>query len=213
MKSNVKESNKKLLSSTGERGSVVKLFLEQRKTGKKAWRYVVKWGSKEGRCQKSWPGDAAGRKAARQFFESYNKETATITVKTPLTTAELWAAYVTTGTTHLAVRSKALYKDAWQAWQRHLGAAALAENFNAITIGAFRAALEHRGWATATVKMTIQNIRTVYRWAEYAEQITKNPWHFYKFKVAKDKRTKRRAEFQAHPRTCRTGVINIRARD
>lgn len=64
-------------------------------------------------------------------------------------------------------------------------------------IADFRRELDARGLATATVKAIIRDVRLVYNFGERTELLTRNRWHLYQHKVAKEKRTKPRAEYRA----------------
>jgi integrase len=47
------------------------------------------------------------------------------------------------------------------------------------------------------VQDAIRNVRIVYNWGERNELIAVNKWHLFVYKVAKEKRTKPRAEYRS----------------
>jgi integrase len=166
------------------------------RTGTKS-QYIARYGKKFERSQKSWPCTTEGRAAAEAYVKQFDGN-GVKHAPTPqaLTTGDVWSRYLVSATHHLAPRSLKLYSDAWKEWQQHRGAESPAESFDHFDIERFRRVLEDRGLATATIRMTIQNIRGVYNWALHNDLISRNRWNTYKLKVAKNRRTKPRAEYR-----------------
>jgi integrase len=190
-------STRKVLAEFGVgTDSHIRLAKETRatRTGSKS-KYIARYGKKFARRQKSWPCTAEGRAEAEAYVKQFDRNTGNRAANEPLATQELWSLYLANAKNHLSKRSIALYKGAWDAWERHRGANSPAE-FGKADIGNFRSLLESRNLATATMKMTIQAIRIVYKWAETNELISRNRWNSYQFKVAKNRRTKRRDEYR-----------------
>lgn len=182
------------LGTTGERGALVRLFLETR--GKVA-RYVVQWGPAGARQQESWPATKAGKAEAEAFFKAFGEEATRQATGAPLTTRALWTAYLAAEAEHLRPRSLALYRASWRQWEQFYGAETVAEAVTVQQIADFRRALDARPLATATVKAIIRDVRIVYNWGERTELLAKNRWHLFVHKVAKEKRTTPRAEYRA----------------
>jgi len=186
---------RKRLATFGRRGKLVRLFLETRMDGVK--RYVVMWGPKGARQQDSWPATKEGKAEAEAFFAAYGKEMTAKPERAPVTNRELFVAFKNAEWAALRPRSRTLYEADWRTWEQFAGAANVAEETSVIQCGEFRKALDARGLATATLRTTIGNIRTVFNWGERMELLQKNKWHLFVLKIAKDKRTKPRAEYRS----------------
>jgi len=186
---------RKRLATTGDRGNLVRLFMETKGRMK---RYVVQWGPKGARQQDSWPADARGKAEAEAFFKAFG-ETArqSSTAPEPLTVRAMWTAYLEAEAEHLRPRSLALYSASWRKWEQHVKPDSVADQLDIRTIAEFRKRLDEQKLETATVKATIAQVRIVYNWAERMELISRNRWHLFVHKVAKEKRTKPRAEFSS----------------
>jgi integrase len=186
------------LATLGERGNLVRLFLETRGTGKaRAQRYVVQFGPKGARRQESFPYTKAGKLEAEAFFKGFGEELVRKEEERhALTNRELWTAYVA-DQGHLRPNTIRLYSDAWRTWEQFATPTAIAEETTIQQITEFRRALDARGLATATVKDCIRNVRIVFNWGERMELLQRNRWHLFVHQVAKDKRTKPRAEYRS----------------
>lgn len=185
---------RKRIATYGRRGQLVRVFEETRDGAR---RFVVQWGSKAARKQESFPGTPAGRQEAIAFAEGYEAELRVPKGAEPppaLTTDQLWRAFLTANT-HLRPRSRALYAENWRHWVAFFGRDRLADSLTVLDCYNFRAALEAAGLATRTIKGIIDVVRIVYNFGERVEILTRNKWHQYQFKVAKEKRTKQRAEY------------------
>jgi integrase len=186
---------RKRLGTTGERGALVRLFLEERGGTK---RYIVQWGPKSSRQQDSWPATKAGKSEAEAFFKGFEAEQqATAEAPRRLTVREMWTAYLDAEAEHLRPNTLRLYRDAWRRWEQFISAESFAEDLTVQATHAYRKALDDRKLSTATVQDAIRNVRIVYNWAERHELIRVNKWHLFIYKVAKEKRTKPRAEYRS----------------
>jgi integrase len=182
------------LATFGARGQLVRLYVEERGGVK---RYVVQYGPKGARKQESFAYNKAGKAEAEAFFNAFGKELEAPAKRAPLTNRELWTAYITAEGEHLRQRSVRLYADSWRTWEQFAGAHNIAEATTVLQIAEFRKALDAQGLATATVYNVIRNIRIVFNWGERMELLDRNRWHLYVFKVAKERRTKPRAEYRS----------------
>lgn len=186
---------RKRLGTLGERGNLVRLFLE---TKGKASRYVVQSGPKGNRKQESWPATKAGKAEAEAYFKAFGDELAAkADAPAPLTVRALWTAYQADEWAHLRTNTRRLYSAAWRTWEQYIGEHTVAQDLTIQQITEFRRTLDGRGLSTATVQDAIRNIRIVYGWGERMELIDRNRWHLFVYKVAKEKRTKPRAEYRA----------------
>lgn len=186
---------RKRLATAGERGGLVRLFLEERGTVK---RYIVQYGARGSRRQESWPATKEGRREAEAFFKAFGAEQeAKEKAPAPLTMRQMWEAYLIAEAEHLRPNTLRLYKEAWKTWEQFIGESTIAQDLTILKILDYRKALDGRGLATATVKDAIRNVRIAFNWAERMELIEKNRWHLFVHKVAKEKRTKQRAEYRA----------------
>lgn len=186
---------RKRLATTGPRGAMVRLFVSTKDGMQK---YVVQWGPKGARQQESFPYSKEGKLEAEAFFKAFGDELARKPEqKTKPTNRQLWTAYITSEGEHLRARSRQLYAGSWRTWEQFAGSEAIAEGTTVQRIAEFRKALEAQGLATASVYSIVCNVRVVFNWAERTELIEKNRWHLYLFKVAKEKRTKPRAEYRS----------------
>ena len=186
---------RKRLGTTGERGkSLVRLFLE---TKGKARRYVVQWGPSGARQQDSWPATPAGKTEAETFFKAFGDEAAKGPEAASLTVRGLWLTYLEAEAEHLRPRSRLLYAESWTKWEQFIGPETRADAVTLLQIATFRKQLDAQGLATATVKSIITNVRVVYNFAERSELIARNRWHLFQYKIAKERRTKPRAEYRS----------------
>ncbi len=190
---------RKRISTLGERGNLVRLFLETRGKGKRAeQRYVVQWGPKTARQQESFPATKEGKLEAEGFLKGFNAEAKTPDEpRAPLSVRELWQEYLTAEAQHLRPNTLRLYRDAWRTFEQFITPSFIAQDLTIKQIAEYRKTLDDRGLATATVKDAIRNVRIVFNFGERMELIAKNKWHLFVHKVAKEKRTKPRAEYRA----------------
>lgn len=184
----------KRLLTLGKRGAFIKVD-ETLEDGVR--RYRVQWGPKGHREQVSYPATPAGRREAFAFAESYTAESKlpVVAEKHGWTTRALWEAYKAVTWPHLRPRSKQLYQENWKHWEKYFLPDRDADSMTADDAALFRASLEQT-YATKTAQAIIEIVRGVYNYAEATDKITKNRWHQFKFKVAKDRRTKQRAEYK-----------------
>lgn len=187
---------RKRLATFGRRGALVRV-VEVTVHGVK--RYAVMWGPKSAREQQSFAGTPAGRREAMAFAEAFHAEAskpATASPAAPISTRQLWLAYTTATFPHLRTRTKHLYKEAWTRWEQYYGAEKPAGAVQIDDCDGFRAELERVGLATATIIKAIGVTRSVYNYAERTEKIDRNRWHQFRLRVAKERRTKQRAEYK-----------------
>lgn len=186
---------RKRLATFGPRGSMVRLFVEAKGGIRK---YVVQWGPKGARQQESFPHTKEGKAEAEAYFKAFGEELeAKPEQRRRLTNRALWTSYITAEGEHLRPRSRQLYSESWRTWEQFAGADAIAEDTTVLQIAEFRKALDAQGLATATVYNVIRNVRLVFNYGERTEQLDRNRWHLYVFKVSKEKRTKPRAEYRS----------------
>jgi integrase len=204
--------NREVFERTGERGAGRRLALETRRSGDSSTqRWVVRWGPKGARRQRSWPCTEAGATSAEDCYygrirttDAHNLATTSTDGDTEagparlLTAGALWQDFETARSPELASKTLKLYGDAFKEWQQEIGAYTPAGAFDVKTIGIFRAKLENRSLATATIRMIIRNIKIVYRWGTTSLGLPETPWQKYEFRVAKGKKTRQRAEYRAH---------------
>ncbi len=177
------------LATYGERGHLVRLF---RQTGaRKA--YVVQWGAKGARGQKSFPLTAKGKQEAEAFAKAFTAEQR-LAVRT---TRDLWERYVADQFPTLRPNSQRLYREAWRRWEDFFGVARDPGSLTLEECGAFRRHLERHGLAVTTVQGAIRVVRTVYNWAEPRDLIARNRWHGFRFKVRTGTAQAPRAEYRA----------------
>jgi site-specific recombinase XerD len=188
---------RKRIAVYGHRGALVRVFQVH---DSKGTRYVVQWGSKAARQQRSFLGKT-GKVEAIAFAEAFHDESkkpAVPEVKAPITTRQLWLSYCTATFPHLRPRTKQLYAEFWKHWEQFYRPETPAGDLTHEDCTGFRAELERQGLATATIQKTIVCVRGVYNYAERVELIDRNRWHAFRFKVAKERRTKPRAEYRDH---------------
>lgn len=195
--------SRKRLATTGARGALVRLFREERDG---VVRHVVQWGVK--REQESFAGNKAGKAEAEAFFKAFAEEAKTKDAAAPLTVRALWTVYLDAEAEHLRPNTLRLYRDAWRTWEQFINESTIAHDVTVQQIVEFRKALDARGLATDTVKGVIRGVRTVYNWGERSELIDRNRWHLFVHKVAKEKRTKPRAEYRSDEFLSIWGALN-----
>jgi integrase len=188
---------RKRLATLGKRGALVRVMDT---TAHGVRRYIVMWGGRDAREQQSFPGTPAGKREAMAFAEAFAAEVSRPVVTKPaepITTEQLWTAYRTAAFPALRNRTKIIYRDAWMRWELFYGADRAARDMTIDDCDQFRAELERVGLATATIAQTIRTVRTVFNYAERTEKIDRNRWHQFELRVAKERRTKPRAEYPA----------------
>lgn len=186
---------RKRIAVYGHRGALVRVFQVH---DSKGTRYVVQWGAKAARQQRSFLGKS-GKAEALAFAEAFHEESRkppAPEVKAPITTRELWRSYCTATFPHLRPRSRALYAEFWKHWEAFYTKDRAAGDLSHDDCTGFRAELERQGLATATIQKCIVCVRGVYNYAERVELIDRNRWHAFRFQVAKERRTKPRAEYR-----------------
>lgn len=189
---------RKRIATLGERGSLIRLFLFSTGTGaSKVSRYVVQWtNAHKRREQESFPGTKAGRAEAEAFMQSFAAEQGREEAP-PLTVRALWTAYLASEAEHLRPNTLRLYRDAWRTWEQFIGENTVCDDITILRLHEYRKELDSRKLATATVQDAIRNVRIVFSWGERMELVKVNRWHLFVYKVAKEKRTKPRAEYRA----------------
>jgi site-specific recombinase XerD len=188
---------RKRVATFGKRGHLVRVMEVQDAKGR---RFVVQWGPSTARAQQSFPGKQ-GKAEAMAFAEAFALEIGrpkAAEPTAPITTRELWQAYTVATFPHLRPRTKVLYKEFWSRWENFYGADRAAGDMTHDDCDRFRADLERVGLASATIQKTIVCVRGVYNYAERTEKIAKNRWHAFRFSIAKERRTKPRAEYRQH---------------
>lgn len=186
---------RKRIATYGKRGQLVRVNEVQDAKGR---RYVVQWGPASAREQRSFPG-RTGKAEAVAFAEAFAAEVGKPKADAPpvaITTRQLWLAFQTATFPHLRPRTKVLYKEFWTRWEQFYGPTRPAGDLTHDDCDQFRAELERVGLATATIQNTIVCVRSVYNYAERTEKIGRNRWHTFRFQVAKERRTKPRAEYR-----------------
>lgn len=199
-------ANREVFEQGGARGATRRLSLETRKTALgTSNRLVVRWGPKGARQQVSFPATDAGQAAAEAFYHgrigapealAQAYPGAASAPNKPLTVSALWDAFKVARSPEVSAKSLKLYADAFKSWRLELGASTPAAAFKSPNIGKFRTKLDQRGLATATIRMTLRNIKLVYNWATNEDLLPATAWQKYEFRVAQGKKTQQREEFQ-----------------
>lgn len=172
----------------GERGSLVRVFKDRRRR-----RYVVQWGPKARRGQRSFPLTVQGRQEAEAFARAFTAAT----VARCGTTAELWDRFTAARFPVLRPNSRRLYAEAWRHWTDWFGAARAPESLAKAERGAFRQHLAAKGLGLTTQRGTIRVVRTVYNWAEDEELLETNRWRGFRFDIPTGTAPGPRAEYRA----------------
>jgi integrase len=181
------------LATFGERGAMVRLIEVRGKDG----RYLVQWGEKAHREQRSWPRTVAGKRSAEAFFAAMRDGMERPATRTPLTTRDLWLRFEADRFPTLRPNTKRLYQEAWTRWELFFKPETPPEALTVIQCGEFRRNLEAKQLASTTVGSIIRYVRGVYNWAEQSELIAVNKWHRFTFRVPTGSKPKPRAEYRA----------------
>lgn len=187
----------------GMRGRLVRVKIEKR-DGKK--KYVVQWGPKRKRGQRSFEFTDAGKVRAIGFAETLYAESLNLLPNTAIAALpakrwrarETFKAYMLTRVKHLRGRSVELYSEQWTHFESWFGADRALDELDADAPYTFRAQLDDVGYATKTQHSIVSFVRSVFAYAARTEKIKRNPWVGYRFEVAKEKRTEQRAEYRRH---------------
>lgn len=192
---------RKRIATYGKRGALVRVM---QITTDGVMRHVVMWGPRSAREQESFPGNAAGKKEAIAFAEAFVAESARLKEadrhpappSETITTRALFVAFMIASEHAIRPRTRALYREHWARWVAYYTDSKPAGALTIDDCEGFRAELQRVGLATATIQKTIGTIRVVYNYAERTGKIARNAWHMFRFKVAKEQRTKQRAEYR-----------------
>lgn len=179
------------LATIGKRGNLVRLSIVTRRGAKS---YVVQFGPD--RKQVTFPYTTEGKAEAEAFFRGFGAEVDRPIERKRLTNRELRNAFFASEQ-HLRPRTRLLYAADWRTWEQFAGANNIAEDTTVVQCAEFRKVLDSKGLATATVKATITNVRTIFNWGERMELVPTNKWHLFQLKIPKEKRTRPRAEYRA----------------
>lgn len=175
------------IATFGERGNLVRLFRDG-----VLKKYVVQWGPKAKRGQKSFPLTAAGKQEAEAFARAFTAETPDAV----RTTRDLWDRYTASQFKELRPNSQRLYREAWKFWERFFGVTTDPSALTLEQCDRFRLWLAAEGLGLNTQRGTIRVVRTVYNWAEPRDLVSKNRWHGFRFRVLKGTEPPPRAEYR-----------------
>lgn len=183
----MKAGGRQSIATYGSRGRGVRVFVE---TGAELVR--VQW-REHGLVQtKSWSNTTEGKAAARAFGKalgSLREKVADPTVER-ITLRDLWDKYVTAEFGHLRVKSKANYVHHWKQFELFAGRAMFADQVSGVTLDGYRAYLVGRKLAISQQQAAIAMVKIVFRWALRRELLERDRVSLYRFKVAKEQRSK-----------------------
>ena len=173
----------------GERGKSVSLWTE-------GDRIVAQWRERGQRKKRSWANTVANRAEAKAWAERFTELRRDQSQVRPLTTRELWERYAEAEYPSLRPRSRKLYGEYWRRWEVFAAAESVAEDLGPETVARFRASLEERNLAPATIGQTIRIVKLVYAWGFRHRVLARNDVRDYRYKVAKERRTQSPAEYR-----------------
>jgi integrase len=187
---------RKTIAKFGEHGRMVRVFIERGGLLVRAqWREGER-GAKRLRTE-SWPNTAEKRLEAKEFARGVSDTLAAGRAPARgMTVREMWERYTAAEFPALRPRTRALNADAWRKWELVVGKDAVAEDLGPDSMALLRSELERQGLAVRTIGRVIRGVKVVYNWSEAHELIERNRVHRYRYKVAKDRRPTKVAEYR-----------------
>jgi len=159
-------------------------------------RIVATWRAQGVRTRKTWPNTATHRKEAVAWAEAFAAaRLAPAATRRLVTTEELWQRYAATEFATLRPKTVALYTEAWRGWAVFVGEESVAEDQGPETVGRWRT--DCAALAPNTFHRRLQVVKTVYAWGYRHRVIARNDVREYRFKVAKEARRERPAEYRS----------------
>ncbi|HEU4589023.1 MAG TPA: site-specific integrase [Gemmatimonadales bacterium] len=188
------KSSRAPIASYGAHGARVRVV-------RKGARLVAEWYVRGDRRERSWPDTRANVRVAKEWAETFARERVLPTRPEAqrLTNRALWELYQTSDAwAALRERSRALYTDAWNAWELFAGRHAVADDTTSQMILAFHATLKQkplperpgrrrtRGLSVNSIRQIVGTLKTIHAWAEEFQLIGTNRWRLFKQRVAKN---------------------------
>lgn len=157
----------------------------------------VQWYEDGQRRVKSFARTKEGKAEALAWAQGF-AETRFGTTPAPerLTLRGLWDRYKLAEFPTLRPRTRELYAEHWQRWELFCGKQFIAENARQETVDRFRARLTSLGLAVGHQQRIVRDVKTVYAWADTRELLARNRLAGYRFKIAKEARAERPAEYR-----------------
>jgi integrase len=185
-------TKRRTLKTYGERGRSARVFLER---GGKMIR--VQWRVHGQLKTQSFPNSPQGKQNAKDYAQGVADALEARSVPTRLTVAELWGRYAESELTNLRPRTFALNADAWRKWELFVGRETVAEDLGVDSMAGLRAELERKfNLGVNTIARVIRGVKVVYNWGEAHELLARNKLHRYRFKVGKDRKPGKVAEYR-----------------
>jgi integrase len=191
------KARRKTIRTYGERGRSARVFTEPSRN-----QFRVQWRVGGLLKTESFPNTPAGKERAKSFAQGVVDALEARTLPARVTVAELWGRYAESELTNIRKRTFQLNADAWRKWELFVGREKVAEDLGVDTLTSFRAYLEKpgaynkKGLAIRTSRRHIGAIKLIYNWGEAHEMLTRNRMHRFRFKIAKDKRPAKVAEYR-----------------
>ncbi len=180
------------IQTYGERGRSARVFVER---GGKMIR--VQWRIHGALKTQSFPSTAIGKANARQYAQGVVESLEARKLPARVTVAELWGRYAESELTNLRPRTFALNADAWRKWELFVGRETVAEDLGVDSMAGLRAELERKyKLGVNTIARIVRGVKVVYNWGEAHELLARNKLHRYRYKVGKDKRPPKVAEYR-----------------
>jgi len=185
-------TKRRTLKTYGERGRSARVFVER---GGQMVR--VQWRMNGRLKTESFPNSTAGKSDAKDFAQGVVENLEARHAPKRITVADLWSRYSLAEVGNLRAKTFALNADAWRKWELFVGREKIAEDLGADSMAGLRAELEKKhGLAVNTIRRVVGGIKTVYGWGEAHEILARNKMHRYRFKVGKDKKPAKVAEYR-----------------
>jgi integrase len=195
---------RKDLLRLGGRGRALVRVVAQAKRGEDEIAVLWTDGTRKARA---FPKTKDGRAEAVAFAEGVHAKlkargTETAPAAAPLTVEQLFGAFAESEFAELRPNSQRLYREHWATWQAFVGPHTVAQDCGRANMVSLRALLQHpkrlpKPYAATTFAALVTAVKRVYRWADEHERIARADVLKYRFKIAKDARPAKRAEYRA----------------
>lgn len=158
--------------------------------------YIVQWSVAGSRRVKTFPRTKEGRVEAIAFGQGvWDRKREGLVPKPRISIRELWEAYVTAVWDSLRPLTQRNYREHWRKFELFLGRDMIAEDVRAEDLDRFRQALRGQGIGVGNLQRMVTNIKTVYRWADERDLLSRNRVSCYRFRIAKEDRPIAPAEY------------------
>jgi integrase len=143
----------------------------------------VQWRADGRILTRSWRDSEETRVSAVKLAQALIEGTVSPDVGQPLTLDALWERYAAAEFPGLRERSREIYRSRWALWIRAAGGATRTDLVTARMLDRMVEQLRADARAPNQIRMVIDTVRIVFRWARSRALLEHYPFEFYRFKL------------------------------